>query len=112
MTDPGQRSAILGALIYHLRRIFHDGSDDVLFAILRSTIQAMCPGWRILITDTVLPENRGTATYGFAGYQYDEFWRYGTDVTSMGGLAWRGRQRNSSCTTSSHYAISTHEVKI
>ena len=47
---------VLGALIYHFRRIFHDWSDEVSLGILLNTVQAMNSRSRVLISDTVVPE--------------------------------------------------------
>lgn len=47
---------LVGALVYHFRRVFHDWSDEISLAILRNTTQAMNSRSRILIADTVVPE--------------------------------------------------------
>lgn len=51
-----------GGDAYVLKRILHDWSDDVCVTILRNCREAMAPGGRVLVIDTVIP--RGNAPHG------------------------------------------------
>ncbi len=44
-----------GADAYVLKRIIHDWSDETCIRILRNIRQAMAPGGRVLVADTVIP---------------------------------------------------------
>lgn len=51
-----------GGDAYVLKRILHDWSDDVCVTILRNCREAMAPGGRVLVVDTVIP--RGNEPHG------------------------------------------------
>jgi hypothetical protein len=51
-----------GADAYVLKRILHDWSDEVCVRILHNCREAMAPGGRVLVVDTVIP--RGNAPHG------------------------------------------------
>ena len=75
---------LAGARVYLFRRIFHDWDQAKSKIILENTRLGMNERFRVLVADTVLPNNWSATRYGFAGFEYDELWRYGKDRVAMG----------------------------
>lgn len=58
-----------GAKVYHIRACLHDWPDEVCVQILRNIVPAMAADSRVLIVESLLPEDPGQDVSGLMGLQ-------------------------------------------
>jgi len=65
MADAVPVILVIGALVYYLRQVIHDYSDDVCVDILRHIVAAMVddPRARVLICEQILPDTPAPIPY-------------------------------------------------
>lgn len=60
---------VKGAKFYHIRACLHDWPDEVCVQILRNIVSAMAADSRVLIAESLLPEDPGQDTNGLMCFQ-------------------------------------------